>query len=52
MKGKNYFIFTNISRDITKSINVGFEYEYFETEYVETNHAHSHIFMICTMVKI
>lgn len=52
MRAKNYFIFTNISRDLTKAINVGFEYEYYETEYFQLRNAHSHLFMICSMIKI
>lgn len=52
MKAKNHFIFTNISRDITKSLNIGFEYEYYETEYYQQRTANSHLFMICCMYKI
>ena len=52
MKGKNHFIYTNISRDLTKSLNLGFEYQYFETEYVGVRTVDSHVFMICSMFKI
>ncbi len=52
MRSQNYFTFINISHDITKAFNVGFEYEYYNTTYCEDRDAHSNLFMICAMYKI
>ncbi|MBR0190613.1 MAG: hypothetical protein IJQ31_00930 [Thermoguttaceae bacterium] len=52
MKSLNHFGFTNISRDITKQFNAGFEYEYCETEYYQVRKAHAHLFMINLLYKL
>jgi len=52
MKAMNQFAFANISRDVTKQFNVGFEYEYCETEYYQIRHAHANLFMLNMVYKL